>query len=127
MKKTRKCVNKSLFNSVFNCLCSLSRPTFHCLFIYSIKSEPTQLKWSLTIFESRKDRSITHVKTKEKGEMRSLLPYLLEAIGAVRGHSFKLRLRREGGPGSKKQVWLIIKVQPVIELLLFTESQNLRF
>ena len=34
-------------------------------------------------------------------------------------------LRREGGQRLKKSL-VYIKVQPVIELLLFTESQNLR-
>ena len=34
-------------------------------------------------------------------------------------------LRREGGSGVKKTSLAYIKVQPVIELLLFTESQNL--
>ena len=37
-----------------------------------------------------------------------------------------IALRREGGPGSKKTSLAYIKVQPVIELLLFTELQNLR-
>ena len=35
-------------------------------------------------------------------------------------------LRREGGSGVKKTSLAYIKVQPVMELLLFTESQNLR-
>ena len=35
-------------------------------------------------------------------------------------------LRREGGFRGQKTSLAYIKVQPVIELLLFTESQNLR-
>ena len=38
---------------------------------------------------------------------------------------FLITLSREGGPGSKISL-VYIKVQPVMKLLLFTESQNLR-
>ena len=41
-------------------------------------------------------------------------------------HLLIRRLRREGGSGVKKTSLAYIKVQPVMELLLFTELQNLR-
>ena len=40
-------------------------------------------------------------------------------------HEIQVKLRREGGSGVKKTSLAYIIVQPVTELLLFTELQNL--
>ena len=42
------------------------------------------------------------------------------------GRSVRILVKARGGSGVKKTSLAYIKVQPVMELLLFTESQNLR-